>query len=154
LAGLNFVSDDYCLLEGEPEPMAHALFGTAKLHVEHLARFPCLPADAVLRPAEAGEKAILLVEKAVPGRMAASLPVRSVLSARVTGASRPRLVPISSAEALRAVAPSTLMQLYRDERSPCGDIAALVRRLPCYRLELGEGLAAVPDLIRRHLEAP
>jgi len=153
LAGLHFVSDDYCLLEDGPEPVAHALFGSAKIHVDHLDRLPPLQAAAVLRPVEAGEKAILLMEQAAPGRMAARLPVRSVLAARVTGASRPRLVPISAAEALRAVAPSTLMQLYRDDSSVCGDIAALVRRLPCWRLELGGGLDRVPGLLRRHLDS-
>ena len=153
LAGLHFVSDDYCLLEGGPEPVAHALFGSAKIHVDHLDRFPQLPAAAVLRPAAAGEKAILLMEQAAPGRMAARLPVRTVLAARVTGASRPRLVPIPAAEALRAIAPSTLMQLYRDNAAACDDLAALVRRLSCWRLELGGGLDAVPDLLRRHLEA-
>jgi hypothetical protein len=151
LAGLHFVSDDYCLLGDGPEPVAHALFGTAKVHVEHLRRFPELSPAAVIRPVEAGEKAILLMEHAAPGRVAASLPLRSVLAARVTGASRPRLVPISAAEALRAVAPSTLMQLYRDDGAACGDLAALVRRLPCWRLELGGGLDAVPDLLRQHL---
>lgn len=153
LAGLQFVSDDYCLLDREPEPVAHALFGTAKLHIDHLDRFPELSANAVLRPTEAGEKAIVLMEQAVPRRVVARLPVRSVLAARVTGASQPRLVPISAAEALRSVAPSTLMQLYRDDRSACGDLAALVRGLPCWRLELGGGLDAVPDLLHRHLES-
>jgi len=153
LAGLRFVSDDYCLLGDEPEPVAHALFGTAKLHVEHLDRVPGLTPAAVLLPVEDGEKAILQMDQAAPGRMAARLPVRSVLAARVTGAHRPRLVPIAAAEALRAVAPSTLMQLYRDDGSACGDLAALVRRLPCWRLELGGGLDEVPDLLRSHLDS-
>ena len=152
LAGLNFVSDDYCMFDGKPEPVAHALFASAKLHVDHLERFPRLPAEAVLRPVEAGEKAILRMEQAAPGRMAERLPVRSVLAARVTGTNQPRLVPISAAEALQAIAPSTLMQLYRDDSSACSEMAALVRRLPCWRLELGGGLDAVPGLLRRHLE--
>jgi hypothetical protein len=153
LAGLHFVSDDYCLFEGAPEPVAHTLFGTAKLHVDHLDRFPRLSIDAVLRPTEPGEKAILLMEQAAPGRVAARLPIRSVLAARVTGVSRPELVPISAAEALRFLAPSTLMQLYRDDSSACGDLAALARRLPCWRLELGGGLDAVPDVLRGHLSS-
>lgn len=153
LAGLDYVGDDYCLLEPVPEPVAHALYATAKLHADHLAQFPDLPPAAVLHPTEAGDKAVLFMEQATPGRMAARLPVRSVLAPRVTGVSRPRLERLSPAEAMRALAPSTLIQLYRHAGTGCGDLADLVRRLPCWRLELGGHLADVPELLRRHLEA-
>lgn len=152
LAGLDYVGDDYCLLETRPEPVAHALYSTAKLHAEHLARFPGVPADAVLPASDPGEKAVLFMGRAAPDRMSLRLPVRSVLAPRVTGADRPRLERLSAAEAMMAVAPSTLMQLYRHADPGCGDLAELVRRLPCWRLELGGRLADVPDLLRRHLE--
>ena len=96
LTGMRFVSDDYCLLGDEPEPFTHALFGTAKLHVDHMKRFPKLTAAAVLRSDEAGERAIMLMKQTAPGRLAARLPLRSLLAARVTGASRPRLLPYGS----------------------------------------------------------
>jgi hypothetical protein len=153
LAGLDYVSDDYCLLEPEPVPVAYALYSTAKLHPDHLARLPGLPPAAVLRPIEAGEKAVVFLERAAPERMASRLPVRSVIAPCVTGVDRPRLERLSPARALLALAPSTLMQLYRHSGSGCEDLADLVRRLPCWRLELGGGLADVPDLLRRHLEA-
>ena len=152
LAGLDYVGDDYCLLEIEPEPVAHSLYATAKLHADHLARFPDVPAAAVLHPTEPTDKAILFMERAAPDRMAARLPIRSVVAPRVTGADRPRLERLSPAKAMMAIAPSTLMQLYRHTDPGCGDLATLVRRLPCWRLELGGRMAEVPDLLRRHLE--
>lgn len=153
LSGLDFVSDDYCLLTAEPQPVAHALYATAKLHADHLARFPDLPPAAVSHPRDTGEKTILWMERAAPGRMALRLPVRSVIAPRVTGVDRPRLEPLSPAQALLALAPSTLLQLYPDAGTGCGDLAGVVRRLPCWRLELGHRLEEVPDMLRRHLEA-
>jgi hypothetical protein len=153
LAGLDYVGDDYCLLETGPEPIAHSLYSTAKIHPGHLARFPDIPATSVLQPSEPGEKAVLFMERAAPDRMAVQLPIRSVVAPQVTGTDRPRLERLTSAEAMMAIAPSTLLQLYRHADTGCGDLAELVRRLPCWRLELGGRMADVPDLVRRHLEA-
>jgi hypothetical protein len=153
IAGLDYVSDDYCLLQPAAQPTAHALYATAKLHPVQLGQLPALPQAAVLRPSQAGEKAVVFLEKAATGRMALQLPVKSVIAPRVTGIDRPRLERLSPARALLALAPSTLMQLYRHAGTGCSDLAEIVRRLPCWRLELGGGLADIPDLLRQHLEA-
>ena len=47
------------------------------------------------------------------------------------------VVPASRGEALRALAPSTLLQLHVGEQQVLSDLTALVGRLPAYQLHLG-----------------
>jgi hypothetical protein len=60
-------------------------------------------------------------------------------------------VPISPVEALKALAPSTLFQLIGASQKDLRAMAELVRKVPCYRLELGTDLAAIPRAIEQLL---
>lgn len=74
-----------------------------------------------------------------------------VLVPRIVGGLSTTAVPISPIEALKALAPSTLFQLIGAGQKDFRAMAELVRTVPCYRLELGTDLAAIPRAIEELL---
>jgi hypothetical protein len=146
-AGLEYAGDDYVLLTTDGPPRAHSLYSTAKLDPDALARLPGLaPAVSDFRRGEE-EKAVLQLHRHRPDQLRASLPVSAIVLPSIGDAERPTLRRASAAEALRALAPSTILQLPGAGRQAMDAMAGLVRRVPAYALELGTDLDPVPGLI-------
>jgi hypothetical protein len=136
-AGMSCAGDDYVLLDASANPVAHPLYGTVKLAADGLALLPALDAAAAA-PARDGEKHVLDLAACRSG-MARAVPVDAVVVPRPTGAryGAPVLRPASGALALRALAPTTILQLAGSNRGVLSALAKLVRRVPAYELELG-----------------
>jgi hypothetical protein len=77
LGGLSYAADDYCVIEAEPQPVAHSLYNSGKLSWSGLHRFPQLCGT----PAHGsnGEKALFFLCALHPERLALRLPIRAVL---------------------------------------------------------------------------
>jgi hypothetical protein len=146
-AGLGFAGDDYVLATADPEPRVHGVYASAKLQQEQLPRFPWLAAHVANREREPGEKPVLLLAGDARLRLVPAMPLRAVVVPRVTGAARPAVRPIAPAEALAALAPSTLFQLPFDRPAALGRLRRLVESCPCWRLEAGPDLAAVATAV-------
>lgn len=147
-AGWRYVGDDYVLVDlGGTGPLARNLFGTAKLDAGHCARFANLAALAGPPPEDPEEKSVLDVALGRPGAVAAELELHAVVIPRITGG-RSRHWPMGGAEALLALAPSTVFQMPYDEGQVVRLISRLVRRVPCFALGVGDDpgdLAGVLD---------
>ena len=155
LAGMEIVADDYVLLE--PGPLvAHAMQSTAKLTEDSAARLG-VPAGAIdatgFEPTlEGPAKALVRIPDLAPGRLKRKLVIAAVvapalplLSSHLFARTAKKgevsegegaLRPISAAEALRAVAPSTIVQAGFGGGGSLATLADLVRRVPSYSLEL------------------
>ena len=138
-AGLGYAGDDYVFVVAGAAPVAYALYASAKADERTLdlvgglrRAFPPQGAD--------GEKAVLRVD---PVRQ--SVPLTAIVLP-VVGADGPELVRASGADALRALAPSTIFQL-PPTAAPLAPLGDLVRSLPSYRLELGPDPAAAAALV-------
>lgn len=159
LAGMEIVADDYVLLE--PGPLvAHAMQSTAKLTEDSAARL-CVPASAIeaagFEPTlEGPAKALVRIPDVAPGQLRRRLRIAAILApapkpSQVSYISvrdgldqaEPTLRRTSAAEALRAVAPSTIVQAGSGGSSgSLAMLADLVRRVPSYALELSPDPAA------------
>ncbi len=153
LAGLHYLGDDYCLAQAGPVPRVFCLFNSGKLHRDQMQNFPDLAARAIDPTSDSHEKPVIFMHQHFPERVVSSLPLRAVIAPRITGRTETRIFPISPAAALRALAPSTLFQLSRENAAPFRDMAALVRALPCYRLELGTRMEEIPPVILMVLDS-
>lgn len=153
LAGMDYLSDDYCLVQAGANPEAFCLYNSGKLHRDHLKRFPELAARAVDPGPDIYQKPVIFMEDAFPGRVKASHSLRAVLAPQVTGGSQTRAVAIGSAEALRSLAPSTLLQMPHTDAGALADMGRLVKALPCYRLELGTDFTGVAPAVRTLIES-
>jgi hypothetical protein len=148
---LRYAGDDYVAVGSGDAPAVHSLYCSGKVHPEDLHRLPHLEpalADGV-RP---DEKAVFYVEQAFPGRSSAGFPLRAIVVPRVTDRRAARAVPGMRAEALAALAPSTIFQLHPPARDALAWMAELVRTVPTFVLELGSDVETIPPTLLRILE--
>ncbi len=150
-AGLGYVGDDYCVLRLSPIPIVSSLYATAKVTADELEQVGDL-ADTQDPDVGGGPKPVLFPLRRYPEQTLLQAPVRMVLLPEIGGAGRPTLEPASPAEALRALAPNSLMQLHFDGVRELGMLRRLVTSVPAYRLHLSTERAANPGLIRDALD--
>ena len=153
-AGLQFVSDNYVVvaLGDRGDAWAHGLYGTAKLWPQTLERLDRVAPFIERFDVADGEKLILDVTRYRPDQIAAGLPVRAVVVPEVAGAGATRLERCTPVDTLLALAPATILQLPRTERTLAG-MAELVRRVPTYRLLLGGEVSDAPAALSALLGA-
>jgi hypothetical protein len=152
LAGLEYLGDDHCLLDlGEP-PRVHSIYAAAKLHDAQLARFPELDPYIVNRDRVAPEKGVAILHPEFHGQLPHARPLIAVLVPRITGGARTSIRPTSPAAALAALAPSTLLQMASADRGGLAAMARLVRRVPCFALELGTEKAEIAAAVQAFLD--
>ena len=146
LGSLGYIADDYCVISFDDTPRVHSLYSTGKVSSRSLPLLPTLANAFVESPQRIDGKRVLFCADDFPSSLLLSCPLRAVVAPRI-GATRTGLSRIHAAQALRMVAPSTMMQLPGDRASTLARLAAIVRALPCYELAVGaDPYAAVPLL--------
>lgn len=145
---LELAGDDYCLISGQPRPYAYSLYNTVKLKGEEdLRRFPDLAARFAYFKDMADAKPLIFLEEHFPGKVSGGFQIKAVLVPHITGETATRTRQLSRAGAMRALAPSTMLQLAGAGQSAMHIMGALVRQTPCYTLELGTDLSQIPEVI-------
>lgn len=149
---LLYASDDYCLVTEEPTPYVYSLYNTAKLKGHHdFQRFPDLRTTISNADRVPEEKAVVFLQTHYPDKIVSGFPIQAVLVPRVTEQTETRLQPTSPIHALKALAPSSLFQVPGAGQKKFHMLAKLVKQVPCYALELGSDVAAIPAVIARLL---
>lgn len=149
LGGLGYVGDDYCLVEGGAIPRVHGLYLSAKGHRRTAELLPELrrPMSSA-RLTEEG-KSVLFADEIVPTSVRTGFPLVGIVVPRISGSESTRVQPIPAAESLRALAPSTLLQLPGNRPSGLARLAGIVRSVPSWRLELSDRPAEAVEVLAR-----
>ncbi|HEY7267966.1 MAG TPA: hypothetical protein VH501_09740 [Solirubrobacterales bacterium] len=148
-AGWLYAGDDYLAVRtSDGEAFAANLYGSARLCVDMAERF------SELRPAEIGavsmngiEKRDMILSEVLPPARFGAFPIRAILLPRIAGGSRSALRPASAAEASVAIGASTMHLLRVGASAAFEKITALAGTVPVHRLDLGEDIDALPELI-------
>lgn len=144
---LSYVSDDYCLLSTNPAPSAYNLYNTAKLDADAVQHVPYL-ASAIDQPDTLYDgKHLIFLHRQYPEKIVTGFPLRAILVPRITGRAETKARPTSSAAGLWALAPNTMFQLTGFDTAAFETLAAVVKEVPCYTLDLGTDRAAIPAVI-------
>jgi hypothetical protein len=147
-AGLGYLGDDYVAIADSGErPWAHSIYATAKLTETSFALLPHLRplADG---PATPRDKAVLgLMGTALEARLTPSAPIGAIVLPRVTQACESRWEPATAAQALIALAPTTLFQLPGAGGDALARLARLTRRVPVFTLHLGQDMDGVAPVL-------
>lgn len=147
-SGLALAGDDYTLVAVDPAPVGYSLYNTAKLRtVADMGRFPHLVTRLSNTERLAEEKPMLFLQEHFPDRVLSQFPIRAILLPQVTGRPTTSVQSVSPMTALKALAPSTLLQLPGAGQASFQAMARLVRQVPCYTLALGTDLAQIPVVI-------
>jgi hypothetical protein len=154
LAGGDFAGDDYVLVELDRSggPTAAPVYATAKADATAIPLLPELASTAGAGDDELAGKSVLDVRELRPGQPTGPISIAAIVIPRVARRSRPALKPIGPGAALKAVAPSSVLQL-PGERGGLTVLAALVRELPCFEVELALDPAANLDALDRIIPA-
>lgn len=89
----------------------------------------------------------MFLNEHAPERLLRSAPLRAIVFPRVVGETGSELHRIPRALALKALAPTTMFQLPGSAGQAMRTMAGLVKALPCYRLDAGSDIAAIPGLL-------
>jgi hypothetical protein len=98
------------------------------------------------------EKCLGFVDTAYPGQVVKALPVVAVLLPTVTGRARTSVQLTSSARALLALGPATVLQLRSDGSATFSILSRLLSQVPSFVLEVGTHLETIPEAISSLLD--
>jgi hypothetical protein len=148
-SSLDYVADDYCLIEPDHPPRVHSLYGSGKADAASIARLPRLADAFRASPIDQQGKSIIFITEHFPRAMARSFPLRAIVVPRIVSGPACHAVVLPRGEALRSLAPSTLFQMPGDRTSSLARMSSLIRGLPCWQLDVGSD----PDAAQPFLAA-
>lgn len=152
-SSLQIVSDDYCLYRPGAPAQVHSLFGSNKIDERAVALMPHLAPAFAGAPLDPKGKGIIQAHDQFAGSQRMSAPIRAIIVPQVGTARDCSFQRISSGEALKALAPSTVFQLAGGRINALAKMAELVRNLPCWRLSIGSDPTAAREPIREIINA-
>jgi hypothetical protein len=148
-SGMDYLGDDFIGFgRTETGCVGYGVYGSCLLNVDHIGRFPDLKAIAHAPHHPHEDKDVVFLADAFPGAMRSQVPIAALLLPRVADTVATRVRRASKAEALMAIAPTSVMFLPRPSRSAFERIVELVETLPCFWLELGRDVARIPTAVR------
>jgi hypothetical protein len=150
-AGLDYIGDDYCAVSFGSEPHLYSLYNTLKLNWDNVGRFPTLPEARRNTSSVQLEKAIFYMHNYRPKQVALKMPLRAIFIPRIAGKKQSEIRAASAANALMALAPSTVLQLAGAGQSTLENLSSLANRVPAYFLDLGTDLAEVAKAVQYFL---
>jgi hypothetical protein len=141
---LKYAGDDYSLVSISPQPYVHSLYSSAKLkgdadfrHFAHL-----LPL-VVNRDHMDAQKALIFLNDAYREKIISGFPLRAILVPRISGKTETTIEASSPIAALKALAPSTLLQLPGVGKETMATLSSLVRQVPVYTLHAGKQMRGI-----------
>jgi hypothetical protein len=152
--GLSYIGDDYLVVGLDPEPTVYSLYSTAKLNPDQVARFPELASLASTLGHRGDEKAVLRLFPRLAAQIARVMPLRAMVTPRVTGQEATALAPVSPELLHRAAAFTTMSQLPYAGRYTHDFVGRLTEAVPGFELVLGRDLSGIARAISHHLAAP
>lgn len=133
--GLGFVADDYVLLRAGAPFEAVSMYSTA-----------CVPAGS-----DDGTKQVVDIGSLRADALRRTLPLRGVVVARMSGGET-RWGRVGAAVALRAWAPTTVRLMVGEHGAALPLLAAIVRSVPCYSLDVGDDAREIAVAVNEMLE--
>lgn len=142
--GLMYAGDDYSLVSVTGPPYVHSLYSSAKLKgLSDFERFSHLLPFVANRDHIEQQKALVFLNDAFREKITSGFPLRAILVPRITGKPETTIEPSTPIAALKALAPSTLLQLPGDGRATMAKLSALVRQVPAYTLNAGTQMRGI-----------
>jgi hypothetical protein len=148
---LLYLSDDYCLLTNSDSPTVSSLYNSAKVKASEIKKFPFLKKALNTHIFPDSDKALYFIANYQASKLLPGFPVRAVLIPQVSGSPNTELCEASPAQALLALAPSTIFHFPGTENRAIRKMSRLVKQVPCYILKSGTDLSTIADMISRIL---
>jgi hypothetical protein len=152
LSGFDYIGDDYIGLSRfhDGTYTGYGLYNSTWLSSDNLPRFPAFAPHAISPASPAEGKHLVPLVDILPEHLAASAPIQLIVLPRiVTGPTR--YIPASKGKALFAVAPSSIILLPSSGAQSLNRLEDLLKRVPCYWLEVDSNVQSIPEEIEKLL---
>lgn len=158
LSGFRFAGDDYVLVQDDPVDGARvgSLYRSAKATPEQLATLGPRLASHVAVPADPcckDGKAVLILGEPFAEQLAPLVPLGAILVPRIATSGRVATWPLSPAQVVMALAPTTLLQLPGAGARELEALSRFARSVPGYALDLVPDFDAVVAELRAVIDA-
>ena len=148
-AGMGYLGDDFVGVERTPQGyVGHSLFSSCLLNVHHLKRFPQLRHHAVAANYQFEDKSIVYLDEVFPGSLERSEAINAIVLPRIVDNATTTFGPAGKAEALFAIAPTSVMFLPQPSQTAFDRLADMVGDVPTYWLNLGRDIQSIPAAVR------
>ena len=146
-SSLGYAADDYCILEFGVCPCVHSIYSSGKADAASIAMLPRLAEAFHSSPIDQQGKAVIFITQHASHTILRSFPLRAIVAPKIVSGSTCNAEVLPPGEALRALAPSTLFQLPGDRTQSFARMSALIRNIPCWRLNIGDDPSAAEPLL-------
>ena len=151
-SSLQIAGDDYILLDTN-ENVAFSLFSLSKLTLGSIQLLDKRDLSIDTLPPPIDDKYRIRLYPKFQSSLIKEIPIRAILLPIVTKDQETTIVQSSAAEAMLALAPTTLFQLpgYREESF--AKMSQFVRQVPAYQLRLGTKKVDLPIIFEEFIES-
>jgi hypothetical protein len=153
IGGLNYLSDDYVLVKFGDNPMAYSIFCSGKLHTDHLKNFPTVSKIAFNKNEEIYDKPLMFLNEIYPDQIQLQSPIKAIIAPQLNNEKESFFESLSSFEALKALAPSTILQLRLGNNMDLKIMADFTKSTKCFKLFLGRDLNGIPPIVNELLKS-
>ena len=150
-AGWKYLGDDYCLLQPVAPVRGYSLYNSAKIARAWLHGVPQLKGVTDRSSAMHADKHLLFLNGKWSDHLLRSAGCKALFLPQVVDQRETTVEKATPAEALRALAPSSIFQTAAAGAFMFAQISALVQRLPIRRLNLGRDLDQIPPQMQNAL---
>lgn len=153
--GFDYLGDDYISLEIAQDGSfrGHSLYSATWVMADNLRRFPRLIPHAVYPRRPDQEKTLVLLSHVFPRQLLSHTPIRALVMPRITAGASTRVRPASKAEALFALAPSSILLRPSAGARTLDKLASLASQLQAYWLDLGSDLGGAATRIEELIDS-
>jgi hypothetical protein len=144
---LRYVSDDYAVLQLDPEPRAYSLYSTAKLELDSIERFPELARYGGIKRSAGYEKGVLFLHPGFDEQIAESLPLSAIALPRITGQKDTSLGEADALTLEQAASFTTISHLPHTGQSTVEFMRRLTTEVPRVAIELGTNFDEIPGVV-------
>lgn len=155
MAGMDYLGDDFVGFSQDGNQVTgFGFYASCLLDRHHILNFPQL-ADASLAPNLAIEhKNVAFLGERLKPQLRHECSVQAIAMPRVIPDPRSSFEPAKKIEALRAIAPTSVMYLPRPSKEAFHRLSDMVNALPCYWFNSGSNIDAIGETIRTFVENP
>lgn len=141
--GFSHLGDDSVLIGNTQKPRVYSIYSTAKLNDQSLALLPSLNGLLRGRRLDGGTKQVVFLREMEESRLAKEALIRAIVLPSIDPSRSTSVTRLSSAQALLALAPTSIMQIPGTPGNRLLEVSKLVQHLPCFSLSLRPDPGAV-----------
>lgn len=148
---LNYLGDDFMLVDCEGGKEAFSLYNVAKVEFDNLRKFDfLLPYKGQFKTDD--EKYQIFVNEILPSKIVNEFEIEAIFLPRISNYETGKLVKADPSDALMALAPSTMSLLRGNSEVIFNKLSSFVKKLPSFFLDLSSNFERNPEIIYKFLK--